>query len=103
MRDLEVKLSKSLQSMTGFANLAVAQNLLFEANPTLTQVRFDQLGTVNTLALVDNGAFPDFGGFLPLKNIAVLKICNNPQLTPKEVDDFVKSRHPPKPKVKFCD
>ena len=89
--------------MTGFSNMQVAQKLWFESNTTLTQLRFDHLATVHTLALVDNVGFPDFAGFLPLKNITILKVCKNPQLTPKEVEDFVKSRHDPKPTVEFCD
>ncbi len=99
---IEVKGNKNMQTLNGFPFLKVATSLHLEENQTLSEVRFKKLDTVNTFHIIESMAFTSFKGFLPLKNIKELKICNT-GLSQLAVEDFVKSRHDPKPTLKFCD
>ena len=100
---IEIKKNKWLQQLTAFANLKVATSIWLEDNQNLSEVRFNTLGTVDTLALINNDAFGNFKGFLPLKIIHTLKICGKSALSKPAIDDFIKSRHDPKPTLVGCD
>lgn len=101
---VDVKLNKKLTQLTAFANMKVATSVWLQDNQALSEVRFDHLDTVDSLVLVGNSALTKFSGFLPLKNIKTLKACSNsPMMSAAVINDFVKSRHPPKPTLASCD
>lgn len=97
--EVYIQQQKSMQQLIAFANLTQAETLEISKNGNLTEMSFPKLHQLVSLTLKDNNAISNFGSLLALKYVQNLTICNNPQLSEAETDDFLKTLYKAPQKV----